>query len=58
MMFNPEKATKIIDYLEELFPENEQDAALHTCAVLLGLCPNNDTARAALEFVISQAQKQ
>ena len=52
--FNPDKASQIVDLLEQLFPDSPANASLHCCAVLLGLCETNDDARAALEFVISQ----
>ena len=54
--FNPDSATAIIDFLEELFPDDEMNAAMHICAVLLGLSADDDDARQTLEIVIQLKQ--
>ena len=50
--FSPDKADKIIDLLENLFPDDPESAAFHMAAVLLGLIDCDDCTRDMLEHVI------
>ena len=51
--FSPNKAAAIINHLESLFPGDDEvgNAAMHLCAVLLGLTANEETAQEMLDKV-------